>query len=109
MKQNETILQRYKHLREAGANLNTELIKLFDKSDWEGAAKDLGLLQRGTMVFGGEGEMDVWMFCVSMRSTAIVLERRVQSSGIANSTSRRLGPKLRIFWIRWKSLCIPFF
>jgi hypothetical protein len=61
MKPDNALLSHYKGHRQVCASLNMELVELLDKSDLHGAAKDLGLLQRGAMVFESKAAIPVLM------------------------------------------------
>jgi hypothetical protein len=65
MSQHTELLARYKHLRQAGKELNHRLVATLSKSEIHEGAKDLGLLKKGVLVFDNEAEMPVLMdYCL---------------------------------------------
>ena len=59
------IISRYKHLRTVGRNLNSKLVKRLSKDVLYEGGKNLGILQRNTLVFNSEDESSVLMdYCI---------------------------------------------
>ncbi len=59
------VISRYQHRRMVGRNLNQKLVERLSKVVLHDGAKRLGILQRGELVFGAEGETAVLMdYCI---------------------------------------------
>src|SRR5437764_3440116 len=65
MAQHAAILARYKHLRQAGLELNNRLVKTLPRSVLDEGGKKLGILKKNVLVLDTEDEIAVLMdYCI---------------------------------------------
>jgi uncharacterized protein YchJ len=65
MTQQAELLARYKHFRQIGLGLNSQLVKTLTKADIEEGARQLGMMRKGVLVLDTEDVSSVLMdFCL---------------------------------------------